>query len=61
MAELSEITALRQIRLDIRRHRKAIAELEKKMDELLEVSSSARPLRRKNDKCVRCGGPHPGR
>ena len=26
MAELSEITALRQIRLDIQRHRKAIAE-----------------------------------
>lgn len=47
MAELSEITALRQIRLDIQRHRKAIAELEKKMDELLEVSSTTRPSRRK--------------
>ena len=47
MAELNELTALRQIRLDIRRHRKAIAELEKKMDDLLEVSSAARPLRRK--------------
>lgn len=47
MAELNELTALRQIRLDIQRHRKAIAELEKKMDELLEVSSDARPLRRK--------------
>lgn len=47
MAELNELTALRQIRLDIRRHRQAIAELEQKMDELLEVSSAARPLRRK--------------
>ena len=47
MAELNELTALRQIRLDIRRHREAIAELEKKMDELLEVSSAARPSRRK--------------
>lgn len=47
MAELNELTALRQIRLDIQRHRQAIAELEQKMDELLEVSSSARPLRRK--------------
>lgn len=47
MAELNEITALRQIRLDIQRHRKAIAELEKKMDDLLEVSSTTRPSRRK--------------
>lgn len=47
MAELNELTALRQIRLDIQRHRKAIAELEKKMDDLLEVSSAARPTHRK--------------
>lgn len=47
MAELNGLTALRQIRLDIQRHRKAIAELEKKMDELLEVSSTTRPSRRK--------------
>lgn len=47
MAELNELTALRQIRLDIQRHRKAIAELEKKMDDLLEVSSSTRPSHRK--------------
>ena len=47
MAELNELTALRQIRLDIQRHRKAIAELEKKMDDLLEVSSTTRPSRRK--------------
>lgn len=47
MAELNELTALRQIRLDIQRHRKAIAELEKKMDDLLEVSSTTRPPRRK--------------
>ena len=47
MAELNELRVLRQIRLNIQRHRKAIAELEKKMDDLLEVSSAARPLRRK--------------
>lgn len=47
MAELNELTALRQIRIDIQRHRKAIAELEKKMDDLLEVSSTTRPSRRK--------------
>lgn len=47
MAELNELTALRQIRLDIRRHRKAIAELEARMDDILEVTSTRRPVRRK--------------
>nr|DAE02897.1 MAG TPA: hypothetical protein [Siphoviridae sp. ct8Hx23] len=47
MGEVSELTTLRQIRLEIQRHRKAIADLEERMDDILEVTSTRRPVRRK--------------
>ena len=46
MDGVSELTTLRQIRLEIQRHRKAIAELEARMDDILEVTSTRRPVRR---------------
>lgn len=64
MGEVSELTTLRQIRLEIQRHRKAIAELEARMDDILEVTSTRRPVRRKTISAesaaalIRSGGLH---
>lgn len=64
MDGLSELTTLRQIRLEIQRHRKAIAELEARMDDILEVTSTRRPVRRKTISAesaaalIRSGGLH---
>lgn len=64
MGEVSELTTLRQIRLEIQRHRKAIADLEERMDDILEVTSTRRPVRRKTLSAesaaalIRSGGLH---
>ena len=64
MDGVSELTTLRQIRLEIQRHRKAIAELEARMDDILEVTSPRRPVRRKTISAesaaalIRSGGLH---
>ena len=64
MDGVSELTTLRQIRLEIQRHRKAIAELEARMDDILEVTSTRRPVRRKTISAestaalIRSGGLH---
>lgn len=64
MGEVSELTTLRQIRLEIQRHRKAIADLEERMDDILEVTSTRRPVRRKTISAesaaalIRSGGLH---
>ena len=64
MDGVSELTTLRQIRLEIQRHRKAIAELEARMDDILEGTSSRRPVRRKTISAesaaarIRSGGLH---
>ena len=47
MEEVSTLTALRKIRLEILQKRKEIAVLEARQDELLEVTSTRRPVRRK--------------
>ena len=47
MDGLSEITELRKIRLEIIEHRKAIERLEARQDDILEVTSTRRPVRRK--------------
>ncbi len=47
MEEVSTLTALRRIRLEILQKRKEIAALEARQDELLEVTSTRRPVRRK--------------
>lgn len=64
MGEVSELTTLRQIWLEIQRHRKAIADLEERMDDILEVTSTRRPVRRKTISAesaaalIRSGGLH---
>ena len=64
MDGVSELTTLRQIRLEIQRHRKAIVELEARMDDILEVTSTRRPVRRKTISAesaaalIRSGGLH---
>lgn len=47
MEEVSTLTALRRIRLEILQKRKEIAALEARQDELLEVTSTSRPTHRK--------------
>lgn len=47
MEEVSTLTALRKIRLEILQKRKEIAALEARQDELLEVTSTSRPTHRK--------------
>lgn len=47
MEEVSTLTALRKIRLEILQKRKEIAVLEARQDELLEVTSTSRPTHRK--------------
>lgn len=64
MDGLSEITELRRIRLEILQKRKEIAALEARQDELLEVTSTRRPVRRKTISAesaaalIRSGGLH---
>ena len=64
MDGLSEITELRRIRLEILQKRKEIAVLEARQDELLEVTSTRRPVRRKTISAesaaalIRSGGLH---
>lgn len=64
MEEVSTLTALRKIRLEILQKRKEIAALEAKQDELLEVTSTRRPVRRKTISAesaaalIRSGGLH---
>ena len=47
MDGLSEITELRKIRLEIIEHKKAIKRLEARQDDILEVTATRRPVRRK--------------
>lgn len=47
MDGLSEISELRKIRLEIIEHKKAIERLEARQDDILEVTSTRRPIRRK--------------
>lgn len=47
MDGLSEITELRKIRLQILEHKKAIERLEARQDDILEVTATRRPVRRK--------------
>lgn len=64
MEEVSTLTALRKIRLEILQKRKEIAVLEARQDELLEVTSTRRPVRRKTISAesaaalIRSGGLH---
>lgn len=64
MDGLSEISELRKIRLQILEHKKAIERLEARQDELLEVTSTRRPVRRKTISAesaaalIRSGGLH---
>ena len=64
MEEMSTLTALRRIRLEILQKRKEIAALEARQDELLEVTSTRRPVRRKTISAesaaalIRSGGLH---
>lgn len=64
MEAVSELTELRKIRLEILQKRKEIAALEARQDELLEVTSSRRPVRRKTISAesaaalIRSGGLH---
>lgn len=64
MEEVSTLTALRRIRLEILQKRKEIAALEARQDELLEVTSTRRPVRRKTISAesaaalIRSGGLH---
>ncbi len=64
MEEVSTLTALRRIRLEILQKRKEIAVLEARQDELLEVTSTRRPVRRKTISAesaaalIRSGGLH---
>lgn len=64
MEEVSTLTALRRIRLEILQKRKEIAALEARQDELLEVTSTRRPTRRKTISAenaaalIRSGGLH---
>lgn len=47
MEEVSPLTALRKIRLEILQKRKEIAALEARQDDILEVTSTSRPTHRK--------------
>ena len=64
MEEVSTLTALRRIRLEILQKRKEIAALEARQDELLEVTSPRRPVHRKTISAesaaalIRSGGLH---
>ena len=63
MEEVSTLTALRKIRLEILQKRKEIAVLEARQDELLEVTSTSRPTHRKtlsgrSAAALISGGPH---
>ena len=64
MEEVSTLTALRKIRLEILQKRKEIAALEARQVELLEVTSTRRPVRRKTISAesaaalIRSGGLH---
>lgn len=64
MEEVSTLTALRRIRLEILQKRKEIAALEARQDELLEVTATRRPVRRKTLSAesaaalIRSGGLH---
>ena len=64
MDGVSEISELRRIRLEILQKRKEIAALEARQDELLEVTSTRRPVRRKTISAesaaalIRSGGLH---
>lgn len=64
MEEVSTLTALRKIRLEILQKRKEIAVLEARQDELLEVTATRRPVRRKTISAesaaalIRSGGLH---
>lgn len=64
MEEVSTLTALRKIRLEILQKKKEIAALEARQDELLEVTSTRRPVRRKTISAesaaalIRSGGLH---
>ena len=64
MEEVSTLTALRKIRLEILQKEKEIAALEAKQDELREVTSTRRPVRRKTISAesaaalIRSGGLH---
>lgn len=64
MEEVSTLTALRKIRLEILQKRKEIAALEARQDELLEVTATSRPTHRKTlsgrsaAALIRSGGLH---
>ena len=64
MDGVSELTELRKIRLEIIEHRKAIERLEARQDDILEVTSTRRPVRRKTISAesaaalIRSGGLH---
>ena len=64
MDGLSEITELRKIRLQILEHKKAIERLEARQDDILEVTATRRPVRRKTLSAesaaalIRSGGLH---
>nr|DAU30537.1 MAG TPA: hypothetical protein [Caudoviricetes sp.] len=64
MDGVSEITELRKIRLEIIEHKKAIARLEARQDDILEVTSTRRPVRKKTISAesaaalIRSGGLH---
>ena len=64
MEEVSTLTALRKIRLEILQKRKEIAALEARQDDILEVTSTRRPIRRKTISAesaaalIRSGGLH---
>lgn len=64
MDGVSEITELRKIRLEIIEHKKAIERLEARQDDILEVTATRRPVRRKTISAesaaalIRSGGLH---
>lgn len=64
MEAVSELTELRKIRLEILEHKKAIDRLEARQDDILEVTSTRRPVRRKTISAesaaalIRSGGLH---
>lgn len=64
MDGVSEISELRRIRLEILQKRKEIAALEARQDDILEVTATRRPVRRKTLSAesaaalIRSGGLH---
>nr|DAZ64228.1 MAG TPA: hypothetical protein [Caudoviricetes sp.] len=64
MDGVSEIIELRKIRLEIIEHKKAIERLEARQDDILEVTATRRPVRRKTlstesaAALIRSGGLH---